>query len=202
MDRPAPSASRTCSSAARRTRGFMPDDEGEALFLAGLRAGREEIPGAAPTHLRRDRGLVRQVDRVPRRRRRGHRRRAALHRPPPGLRGEPARVGVPRGRPRRPRGRSHRHAGALAAHHRGAGLEASVMGVVGDSPTFAARWDRPLAFCFIDGGHGEEPAWADFRGWAPLRRRRWMAGHSRRLPRSGRRRAAALRALPGRARLG
>ncbi|HEX4163808.1 MAG TPA: class I SAM-dependent methyltransferase, partial [Acidimicrobiales bacterium] len=23
------------------------------------------------------------------------------------------------------------------------------------------------AFCFIDGGHGEEPAWADYRGWAP-----------------------------------
>ena len=49
----------------------------------------------------------------------------------------------------------------------GAGLEASVVGIVGDSPTVAARWDRPLAFCFIDGGHGEEPAWADFRGWAP-----------------------------------
>ena len=49
----------------------------------------------------------------------------------------------------------------------GAGLEASVVGIVGDSPTLAARWDRPLAFCFIDGGHGEEPAWADFRGWAP-----------------------------------
>ncbi len=50
----------------------------------------------------------------------------------------------------------------------GAGLEAAVIGVVGDSPTLAARWDRPLAFCFIDGGHGEEPAWADYRGWAPL----------------------------------
>jgi len=48
-----------------------------------------------------------------------------------------------------------------------AGLEASVVGVVGDSPTVAARWGRPLAFCFIDGGHGAEPAWADFRGWAP-----------------------------------
>ena len=29
------------------------------------------------------------------------------------------------------------------------------------------RWDRPLAFCFIDGGHGEDPAWADYRGWSP-----------------------------------
>src|SRR5208282_4525839 len=34
--------------AARHTRGFMPDDEGEALFRAALRAGREEVPGAAP----------------------------------------------------------------------------------------------------------------------------------------------------------
>jgi predicted O-methyltransferase YrrM len=48
-----------------------------------------------------------------------------------------------------------------------ADLEGSVVGIVGDSPTVAARWTHPLAFCFIDGGHGEEPAWADFRGWAP-----------------------------------
>ena len=49
-----------------------------------------------------------------------------------------------------------------------AGLEHSVVGLVGDSPTVAAHWRTPLQFCFIDGGHGEEPAWADFRGWAPL----------------------------------
>jgi predicted O-methyltransferase YrrM len=60
----------------------------------------------------------------------------------------------------------------------GAELEASVVGVVGDSPTLAARWDRPLAFCFIDGGHGEEPAWADFRGWAPhVALGGWLAIH-------------------------
>ncbi len=45
-------------------------------------------------------------------------------------------------------------------------LEACVVGVVGDSPTVAATWRTPLAFCFIDGGHGEAPAWADYRGWA------------------------------------
>jgi predicted O-methyltransferase YrrM len=49
----------------------------------------------------------------------------------------------------------------------GAELESSVVGLVGDSPTVASRWTTPLAFCFIDGGHGEEPAWADFRGWTP-----------------------------------
>ncbi|HVX21461.1 MAG TPA: class I SAM-dependent methyltransferase [Acidimicrobiales bacterium] len=49
----------------------------------------------------------------------------------------------------------------------GAGLESTVVGLVGDSPTIAGRWRTPLAFCFIDGGHGAEPAWADYRGWAP-----------------------------------
>jgi MMP 1-O-methyltransferase len=49
-----------------------------------------------------------------------------------------------------------------------AGLEASVVGVVGDSPTVASRWGTPLDLCFIDGGHGEKPAWSDFYGWAPL----------------------------------
>jgi len=48
-----------------------------------------------------------------------------------------------------------------------ADLEQSVVGLVGDSPTVSSRWTTPLAFCFIDGGHGEEPAWADYRGWAP-----------------------------------
>jgi len=47
------------------------------------------------------------------------------------------------------------------------GLEQSVVGIVGDSPTVSSRWTTPLAFCFIDGGHGEEPAWADYRGWSP-----------------------------------
>jgi predicted O-methyltransferase YrrM len=48
-----------------------------------------------------------------------------------------------------------------------AGLGRSVVGVVGDSPVVASRWRTPLDLCFIDGGHGAEPAWADFRGWSP-----------------------------------
>ena len=48
-----------------------------------------------------------------------------------------------------------------------AGLGDSVVGLVGDSSTIASRWDTPVDFCFIDGGHGSEPAWADFLGWAP-----------------------------------
>jgi predicted O-methyltransferase YrrM len=49
----------------------------------------------------------------------------------------------------------------------GASLEHEVVAVVGDSPTIAAHWRTPLSLVFIDGGHGEEPAWADYRGWVP-----------------------------------
>jgi MMP 1-O-methyltransferase len=48
-----------------------------------------------------------------------------------------------------------------------AGLARSVVGVVGDSPTIASHWTTPVDFCFIDGGHGSDPAWADFRSWTP-----------------------------------
>ena len=49
----------------------------------------------------------------------------------------------------------------------GAGLEDVVVAVLGDSPTVARHWQAPIAFLFIDGGHGHEPAWADYRGWTP-----------------------------------
>jgi MMP 1-O-methyltransferase len=48
-----------------------------------------------------------------------------------------------------------------------AGLEDVVIAVVGHSPAIARYWATPLSFLFIDGGHGEEPARADFEGWAP-----------------------------------
>jgi predicted O-methyltransferase YrrM len=48
-----------------------------------------------------------------------------------------------------------------------AGLEDVVVALVGQSPTVAAVWSTPLAFLFIDGGHGVEPARADFAGWTP-----------------------------------
>ncbi|WP_308281243.1 class I SAM-dependent methyltransferase [Pimelobacter sp. 30-1] len=47
-----------------------------------------------------------------------------------------------------------------------AGLEEQVVAVVGQSTTVAAHWRTPLSLLFIDGGHGEEPARADFAGWA------------------------------------
>ena len=48
-----------------------------------------------------------------------------------------------------------------------AGLEDHVVLVVGPSNAVAAHWSTPLAFLFIDGGHGADVAWADYRGWAP-----------------------------------
>jgi predicted O-methyltransferase YrrM len=48
-----------------------------------------------------------------------------------------------------------------------ADLEATVVAIVGESPTVARWWRTPLALLFIDGGHGAEPAWADYRGWSP-----------------------------------
>jgi predicted O-methyltransferase YrrM len=48
-----------------------------------------------------------------------------------------------------------------------AGLEGSVVAVVGDSSAVAAAWATPLAFLFIDGGHGAEPARRDYEGWTP-----------------------------------
>lgn len=48
-----------------------------------------------------------------------------------------------------------------------AGLEDVVVAVVGPSPVVAAHWRAPLALCFVDGGHGAEPARADYAGWAP-----------------------------------
>ena len=47
------------------------------------------------------------------------------------------------------------------------GLEDVVVAVLGDSPTVARYWSTPLALLFIDGGHGSEPAWADYRHWVP-----------------------------------
>ncbi|MEW2274362.1 class I SAM-dependent methyltransferase [Streptomyces sp. SID685] len=48
-----------------------------------------------------------------------------------------------------------------------AGLEEHVIALVGRSPQVAAVWGGPLGFVFIDGGHTDEHATADYEGWAP-----------------------------------
>jgi len=46
-------------------------------------------------------------------------------------------------------------------------LESTVVGLVGPSTVVAAHFDQSLDLLFIDGGHGSEVAWADFRCWTP-----------------------------------
>jgi len=48
-----------------------------------------------------------------------------------------------------------------------AGLEDHVVAMVGRSPQVAAVWGRELGFVFIDGGHTDEHANSDYEGWAP-----------------------------------
>ncbi|KNE80862.1 MULTISPECIES: class I SAM-dependent methyltransferase [Streptomyces] len=49
----------------------------------------------------------------------------------------------------------------------GAGLEDHVVAVVGRSPQVARVWGRPLGLVFVDGGHTDEHATADYEGWTP-----------------------------------
>ncbi len=48
-----------------------------------------------------------------------------------------------------------------------AGLEQHVIALVGRSPQVAAAWGGPLGLVFIDGGHTDEHATADYEGWVP-----------------------------------
>jgi predicted O-methyltransferase YrrM len=48
-----------------------------------------------------------------------------------------------------------------------AGLEGAVVAIVGDSPTVGQHWTIPLSLLFIDGGHGAEPAHRDYEIWTP-----------------------------------
>lgn len=47
-----------------------------------------------------------------------------------------------------------------------AGLEAHVVGILGDSPTVGAHWGTALGLLFIDGGHAEDVAMADYVTWS------------------------------------
>jgi len=152
---------------AKRTRGFMPEDEGAALYEAALRAGRSfEGGGTGPVFVEigawcgkstlylgaaaeTTGGLLFSVDHH-----RGSEENQAgwEHHDPDLVDPADGRIDT------LPHWRRTVAAG---------GLEHSVVGLVGDSPTVARAWRTPLAFCFIDGGHGEEPAWADYRGWSP-----------------------------------
>ena len=46
-------------------------------------------------------------------------------------------------------------------------LEDAVVAVIGTSTTVARVWRTPVAFLFIDGGHAEDVAMADYEQWSP-----------------------------------
>lgn len=50
---------------------------------------------------------------------------------------------------------------------RRSGLNDVVCAVVGDSPAIASTWTKPIAVLFIDGGHGADVARADYLSWTP-----------------------------------
>src|SRR5581483_10343745 len=48
-----------------------------------------------------------------------------------------------------------------------AGLERHVVAIIGDSTVVARMWRLPLGLVFIDGGHGQAAADADYDSWSP-----------------------------------
>ena len=48
-----------------------------------------------------------------------------------------------------------------------AGLDDSVIAIVGRSADVATLWRAPLGLVFIDGGHTDDAAAADYAGWSP-----------------------------------
>lgn len=146
---------------ALSTRGFMPADEGDALFAAAMGADDVDGPflevgsycgrstvwlGAAARQLRR---TLFAVDHH-----------GGSEENQPGWEWhEPDLVDPETGRldtlP------------TFRATIRRAGLGDTVVAVVGDSHTVARSWSTPLAFLFIDGGHGVEPATLDYELWTP-----------------------------------
>jgi predicted O-methyltransferase YrrM len=52
----------------------------------------------------------------------------------------------------------------------GAGLDGAVIAIVGRSADVARLWGAPLGMLFIDGGHTDAAAQADYESWAP-----WVA---------------------------
>jgi predicted O-methyltransferase YrrM len=159
--RPAPPAlPADALAAAAATRGFMPPDEGRALFeTAAAYAARGPIAeigtycGKSTIYLaaaaRQAGQLVVTVD---------HHRGSEENQPgweyhDPEL-VDPA-VGKLDTLP-------HFRA-ALAA----SGLEEHVIAIVGRSAAVAALWRAELGLLFIDGGHTDAAAGADYEGWAP-----------------------------------
>ncbi|HEX9681972.1 MAG TPA: class I SAM-dependent methyltransferase [Acidimicrobiales bacterium] len=149
--------------AAEAAKGFMPPEEGEALHDAAIAAAR-----AVPNQPWLEVGTYCGKSTIYLG--------AAAHRVGATL----FTVDHHRGSEENQQGWEH-HDASLADPHTGrletlptfrrniweAGLDDVVVAIVGQSPVVARHWNTPLAFLFIDGGHGSEPARSDYEGWTP-----------------------------------
>ncbi len=187
---------------ARRTRGFMPDDEGEALYRAARRAGDHAVPAALPpTFVEIGAWCGKSTVYL-------------------GAAAEASgsvlfSIDHHRGSEENQPGWEYHESDLVDAeagridtllHWRrtitAAGLETSVVGVIGDSPTVAAR-SGPAAVAVLHRRRPRRGAGVGrLQGLGAPRGGGRLAGDPRRLSRPGRRRAPALRALLRRARLG
>lgn len=144
--------------------GFLPPDEAEALFVAacsvahlgplleiGTYCGKSAIylAAAAREALSEPSGRVVTID---------HHRGSEEHQP--GWEWHDPTLWDPEAEHVDTLGRFRR------TIHR-AGVEDEVIAVVGRSADVAVLWATPLGMVFIDGGHTEEAAQADYEGWAP-----------------------------------
>lgn len=144
---------------ARAAKGFMPDDEGLALFEAALGVpvpgpwleigsycGKSAVYLGAAARVRDT--VVYSID---------HHRGSEENQPgeeyhDPDLLDEEGRVNsLP----------------WFQATIEAAGLTDRVVGLLGSSAVVAAWWSTPLALVFIDGGHSRSTAHADYESWAP-----------------------------------
>jgi predicted O-methyltransferase YrrM len=147
------------AGAARRAIGFMPEDEGLALYEAGL-AGAELGPlleigsycGKSAVYLgaaARVAGVqLFSID---------HHRGSEEHQPGQEY-FDPRLYDAENGR-----------VDTWPEFRRtiaGAGLDDVVEGIVGDSAAIAEGWKTPLGLVFIDGGHSAPAAHADYEGWS------------------------------------
>ena len=143
---------------AREAPGFMPDEEGLALYEAGLRAA-PGVPlleigsycGKSAVYLgaaARELGTVLySID---------HHRGNEEQQPGEGFHDERFVDGS---------GRVDSLPAFRATIER-AGLDAIVVGVIGRSEVVASTWATPVGLVFIDGGHSAAAAAADYEGWA------------------------------------
>lgn len=151
-------------AAARAARGFMPDDEGLALHEAALAAGRGPAAGAPFFEVGAYCG------------------KSGVYLGAAALEAGTVLFSLDhhRGSEENQAGWEHHESDlvdpavglmdTLPVFRRtilDAGLEAVVVAVVGESATVGRFWTTPLAFLFIDGGHGTEPAHRDYERWTP-----------------------------------